>query len=299
MKWLEKFSMNTGELLFSSYLKTFAANTPDKVILHSLKCLDPIAVNQIKDYLISRFSNSGGFFDRAGKPDLYYTLFGYFIVKAYSSDHLFPGISAFTQDRIRTGNLTDVHLYCAAILTSTTPTGWGYPDGVVYKRNVKKSIRTVIKQQKLYNAFLGLMTCYYMRDYAGIYRIRKLLDTGKRQTGVPSTLLAAELVLQKSFNRNTSQLINRLLTFYDDHGGFKATESIRLSDLLSTAVALYALKFAGYDMRMIRPACLDYIDSLYHEGGFAANAVDPDTDIEYTFYGLLALGALANEQQGS
>lgn len=72
-----------------------------------------------------------------------------------------------------------------------------------------------------------------------------------------------------------------------------ATKTTKAADLLSTAVALYSLYFAGADLRKIRPACLDYIDSLFHNGGFSANSIDPDTDIEYTFYGLLALGALA------
>jgi hypothetical protein len=296
MKLLEKFLKNTVEQVFNRYLKTYAESTPDNVIKRSLKYLDPVAVNQIKEYLRKCFSDSGGFCDRAGHPDIYYTLFGHFIVNGFSLDHLFPGIDTFTQHKIRTETLSDVHLHCAAILISTTPSGWGYPDGVVHKRKVKKSIRAAIEQQKIYNAFLGLLTCYYMRDWAGIFRIRKFLASGIRQTGLPSTLLAAELVLQKSFNRQTGPTVNRLLAFYDQHGGFKATEAARLSDLLSTSVALYALSYAGYDLRMLRPACLAYVDSLFYEGGFAANAVDPDTDIEYTFYGLLALGALANEQ---
>jgi len=77
------------------------------------------------------------------------------------------------------------------------------------------------------------------------------------------------------------------------NGSFAAVKNAPVGDLLSTGVALYALKVAGADIRKIAPDCLEYIDSLYSDGGFCATILDPDPDVEYTFYGLLALGALA------
>jgi hypothetical protein len=101
-------------------------------------------------------------------------------------------------------------------------------------------------------------------------------------------------VLERSFNNPGKKLINDLLSFYDGHGGFKATQGAPLPDLLSTAVALFALSFADEDLRNIKPDCLDFVDSLYSDGGFGGNVIDQDPDIEYSFYGLLALGALAD-----
>jgi hypothetical protein len=66
-----------------------------------------------------------------------------------------------------------------------------------------------------------------------------------------------------------------------------------MGDLLSTGVALYALRFVKHDLRIMKPECLEYVDSLYANGGFCATVLDPGADVEYTFYGLLALGALA------
>jgi hypothetical protein len=45
---------------------------------------------------------------------------------------------------------------------------------------------------------------------------------------------------------------------------------------------------------MIKPDCLDFIDSMFKNGGFGGNVLDQDPDIEYTFYGLIALGSLAD-----
>jgi hypothetical protein len=207
---------------------------------------------------------------------------------------LYSGIFTFTRQKILTESLSDVHMHCAAIISATTPTGWGYPDGVVsFRSKVRQSIRNQLKQQKIYNAFLSLITCYYIKDYPGIYIIRKYLNNNQLHENMPCTLSAANLVLQKTFNRPTGELVGQLLSFYNNNGGFRATNTTKVPDLLSTSVALYALYFAGADLRMIKPDCLDFINSLYPEGGFCGNIMDRDPDIEYTFYGLLALGALA------
>jgi prenyltransferase beta subunit len=158
---------------------------------------------------------------------------------------------------------------------------------------VKQSIRIQLKQQKIYNAFLSLLTCYYTRDYFGVYMIRKHLGSREQDSELSCTLSAASLVLQKTFGKPKEKLVKQVFSFYNNQGGFMATKTTRVADLLSTAVALYSLYFAGADLRKIRPACLEYVDSLFQNGGFSANSFDPDTDIEYTFYGLLALGALA------
>jgi hypothetical protein len=110
-------------------------------------------------------------------------------------------------------------------------------------------------------------------------------------TRFPATVIAAYIVLQSSFRKTTDVLKKTLLTFYSE-GGFLATHSAPFPDLLSTAVSLYALNYAGYDLRRIKPDCLNFVDSLFTGQGFAGNMIDHDADLEYTFYGLLSLGAL-------
>jgi prenyltransferase beta subunit len=78
-------------------------------------------------------------------------------------------------------------------------------------------------------------------------------------------------------------------------GGFAAVEGID-SDLLSTATTLHALasrdrKGAGIPSH--RDLTRQYVLGLREGGGFCGDASDRTCDCEYTFYGLLALGHLA------
>ena len=74
----------------------------------------------------------------------------------------------------------------------------------------------------------------------------------------------------------------------DESGGFCATGQGFLPDLLSTATALFVLRCYGINPR-INPA--SFIEAHWLEsGGFAPTLAEENSDIEYTFYGILALG---------
>jgi prenyltransferase beta subunit len=77
-------------------------------------------------------------------------------------------------------------------------------------------------------------------------------------------------------------------------GGFKAFPRAPIPDLLSTAVALHALDGLQVDFSSLKERMLDYVDSLWSAGGgFHGHWADDELDVEYTYYGLLALGHLA------
>ncbi len=78
--------------------------------------------------------------------------------------------------------------------------------------------------------------------------------------------------------------------FQDASGGFGATAAAPVPDLLSTAVALFALRQWGVAARW---SAADFVEAHWlADGGFAATLMDGAGDTEYTFYGLLALGSL-------
>jgi prenyltransferase beta subunit len=81
-------------------------------------------------------------------------------------------------------------------------------------------------------------------------------------------------------------------------GGFCATGTgtLCLPDLLSTATSLQALSYIKLPASSQQhERHLDFLDSLWDpQGGFRGNWADPAIDCEYTFYGLLALGHLAD-----
>jgi hypothetical protein len=83
--------------------------------------------------------------------------------------------------------------------------------------------------------------------------------------------------------------VDYLYRSQDDSGGFFASENTPLPDILSTATALFVLNCYGIAPR-VDPR--HFIEAHWLEsGGFASVLFEETSDIEYTFYGLLALGA--------
>lgn len=76
----------------------------------------------------------------------------------------------------------------------------------------------------------------------------------------------------------------------DESGGFKAGAGAPVPDLLSTATSLFLLTCYGQTPKY---APLDFIEAHWQDsGGFSATLWESDSDVEYTFYGLLALGTV-------
>jgi prenyltransferase beta subunit len=291
MRSLERLSANIFRRLTGIQAEILGQLSPEAVLKRSLGMLDINAYNDLKNYIGGRTHPSGGFKDRAGKPDLYYTLFGTFLAEALELQEILNTTRHYIENEIRIHEPVGVHLHCASILASKLSADKRL------KSDLQKRIRTNLDDTLLknpaYGMFVTMLACYYSGDYKGFFRIRKHLKSLPLNEHVPSTVLAALAVLQHTFRRSTGDLTNKLMEFYDGHGGFRAVNTAPVPDLLSTAVTLYSFYFTRQDLRSIKPECLVFIDSLYQEGGFGANILDPEPDIEYTFYGLLALGSLA------
>lgn len=79
-------------------------------------------------------------------------------------------------------------------------------------------------------------------------------------------------------------------------GGFFASPTTPVPDLLSTATALHALSVLHVPIAGLCDPCLDFVDSLWtNRGGFFGTWADDAVDCEYTYYALLALGHLSLE----
>ena len=79
-------------------------------------------------------------------------------------------------------------------------------------------------------------------------------------------------------------------------GGFLATAGAPVPDLLSTAAALVALQATGVSLRPFAEDTLAFVTSLWAtDGGFRGYVSDPLSDSEFTYYALVALGALAGD----
>ena len=86
-----------------------------------------------------------------------------------------------------------------------------------------------------------------------------------------------------------SNILSWLQARQDATGGFHATDVSPIPDLLSTAVALFTLRLVG----AVAHDATDFIHAHWLDnGGFAPTILDDYSDVEYVFYGLLALGSI-------
>lgn len=81
--------------------------------------------------------------------------------------------------------------------------------------------------------------------------------------------------------------VEALRRMQDSMGGFRSSALAPIPDLLSTATALFVLR--SYRVRPIYDTSAFVEAHWLEQGGFSATLLDDDSDVEYVFYGLLAL----------
>lgn len=293
MKFWEKPLKIICKLLARKPLWKFQSQSIEHMLKRSLQMLDEQTIAELKAFIRQQQTNQGGFADRGGKCDLYYSLFGYYVAEALDMQEVIPSLKEYVRNVVQTHDLKGVHLHTAAILYAKLFDAESFPKALRLK--VHQDLLNPENKQGAYSGFMSMLTFYYLKDYYGLYRVQKRLKSIGSRTGIPCSVTAALLVLQACFGKPTQSLEKELHSFYIEDGGFKAITKAPAGDLLSTGVALYALQFANSDIRIIAPGCMGYVDSLFSAGGFCATVYDVQPDVEYTFYGLLALGSLSNQ----
>lgn len=101
---------------------------------------------------------------------------------------------------------------------------------------------------------------------------------------------AALLVIGQVDGYRENDALDYLRRVQEPSGGFRADAAAPVPDLLSTATALFALRCYGVSP-LVSPR--DFIEAHWLDnGGFGATLWDEEGDVEYLFYGLLALGSI-------
>lgn len=272
----------------------------------------------VESFLRSQQHDDGGFSDRDGRSDLYYTVFGLDSLIALSaeidSDRLERHLQGFGDG----DGLDFVHLCCLARAWAAMTdlnrlpletreriiqriAGYRAEDGG-YNPKAQSAAGTA------YCAFLALGAHQDLKieldEPLRVIQSLKFLETddgawtndrlGSAKIGSTNATAAAITTL-----RNLNAPINRevgdwLLKQAHEQGGFRATPATPIPDLLSTATALHALSGLETPLEPIKDACLDFLDTLWtNEGSFFGNWTEETLDCEYTFYALLALGHLS------
>ena len=291
MRFWGKFLKILFKLAAQPQLNRVKPKLLEPVLAKATEMLDQEMISEIRSFIVSKQTVNGGFKDRGGKSDLYYTLFGTFIAEAFGVTEVIEPLKVYVKEYVSQNNLTGIYRFCGAILyakligiDSTTEK---------LRKHIVADLTQPNSNQPEYSVFLGILALYYLEDFLAIQRLVNQYKKSLSLSGLPCPVVAATaFLLGLAGNKNTGAE-DILKSFYRENGGFAALHKAPSEDLLSTAVALYALHFLDADVRLIKPDCLIFVDDLYDNGGFRATAADSHTDVEYTFYGLLALGSLS------
>lgn len=230
-------------------------------ILHTLQrgCrqLSDEAFASVTSYVRSQRGVGEAFCNRAGQSDLYYTFFGWMLCYVLHLPSDSRQRSAMLE-QVDRGKLDDLHF---TVLELCMQLHRVMDSGVLGWRP---------SVERLFAQFLD-----------------RYQQHGSR-TGVNAWAVSLT-------RRRDDGLLRQIQALQHPSGGFLAHSQAPMPDLLSTAVALFTLS-----LHRVAPA-VDSAPFIYahwlHDGGFAPTLFDHQSDVEYVFYGLLAIGALRTDDK--
>jgi prenyltransferase beta subunit len=262
-----------------------------------------------------RYDAGGGFVNRAGLPDLYYTVFGLEGMSALRAPIDAARTRAYLADFGDGAQLDFVHLSCLARCWANLPEAGPPPDTRARLLDRLATYRTPdggfntdagAADGTAYGAFVALGAYQDLKadvpDAEGLMRQLLTLTSAdgalNNFPGAPfglTTATAAGAAALRQFGMAVPPTFGPwLLAQAHPQGGFRALPGTPIPDLLSTATALHALVGLHADISALKEPCLDFVDSLWtNRGGFYGHWEDDVLDCEYTYYGLLALGHLS------
>jgi prenyltransferase beta subunit len=270
----------------------------------------------VRDFLLTQQNPDGGFRDRNGNSDLYYTVFGLDGLIALQAEPG-PQIEAYVKSFGGGENLDFVHLCCLA-------RAWaGLAD--LHLDNTQPPRQAILQRLEAFRAqdggyhpapgnatgtaygcFLGMGAHQDLHSQPPeplqLVQCLKKLETKEGawanergvKVGSTNSTAAAVTVLRQLGLPINSTVGEWLLARAQAEGGFLAMPEAPIPDLLSTATTLHALSGLQVSLDPVKEKTLDFIDTLWtNEGGFHGQWADDHLDCEYTYYGLLALGHLS------
>lgn len=267
--------------------------------------LDQEGREEVFRFILSQQNPDGGFQDRGGRSDLYYSLFGMLILKGSPLNpqkvDLSKGLNGLQKIRYYVSGQSKLEIpgfierCCLALLQKELKTG-----GFLRIKTWAGVSRSFWKDRHSinlsYRSFVLFLTLDAVFPFPGLLKLgaKKMIQRTIVDENSPCSEVAANVFLKKMMDQESEAEQNLLKTFACESGGFCAFTHLQQADMLSTAVALFALTHSGSDLRILKPACLDFIGQNFAEGAFLSGDGDLTRDVEYTFYGLLALGLLAD-----
>ena len=251
------------------------------------------AADRVADFFRSQFNEDGGACDRAGKSDLYYTVFTLEGLIALRHDPPADRVRPFLESFGDGEGLDFVHQTClarcwAALGKQAMPAESAQGLARRLTREVKDS---VYHQFLMFGAFEDLGLPLSSDTTRSTVLLRQSPD-GSFGGTTPTTAGAVTLIHHLGSDAPPNA-VDWLLSRARPGGGFLAAPESPVPDLLSTATALHALAAAHASIGALREPMLDFVDSLWTGKAFCGSWADDVHDSEYTYYGLLSLGHLS------
>ena len=269
----------------------------------------------VHDFVLGQLNGDGGFKDRQGVSDLYYTVFGIDSLAALQVEIPTAPIEKYLGSLGAGEGLDLVHLTCLARCWASVP-------GADIPPSARQSVLERLEDFRaadggyhnaagnpagtIYGCFLTLGAYQDLgadfpdpKAMADFIASRRCPDGGyANQPDLPAgstpATAAAVTLLRHVGAEAPSEAGDWLLDRSHPQGGFVATPKTPVPDLLSTAVTLHGLAGMQRDFGKVKDACLDFIDTLWtNSGSFYGTWAEDVLDCEYTYYGLLALGHLS------
>lgn len=283
--------------------------------------LSAAGTRRIAAFLAASQPGEGGFRDRGGRSDLYYTVFGLSGFAALGRPVPQPErVTAFL-DGIR-------HLNTLSFVDLVSLVRCRRLAGIVEMPEWRSAVQEALNRYRsrdgafshehreapqgtLYAVYLADQ-CYRDLDLARddlrphTMELIRLLRTpdggfsnhaGASQGVATATASAVTLLIREDGKR--SDTVRSACAFLEslwcEGGGCRAVPEATGADLLSTASALYALSLCRQPVsEAMLTSTSAFVEQLWSdEGGFRGTPADPVPDVEYTFYALLALGSVS------
>lgn len=261
------------------------------------------ARQRVVAFVESQRSADGGFCDKSGQVDIYYTSFGMSLSLALGIDFDTKKIEYLLQ-QIDVEQLDLVH-YAAYMRCRMLNNFADNKLGFALKALQRIPIRELTSFSALPNNDVespySQFITYSLLEDTNNRTLEVSFDKYKTPQGFSNTpngptastnaTSAALMVMGQATGYNDKGGdITLLRNMQHECGGFKADSATPMPDLLSTATALFTLRC--YDVEP-KYSAAEFIEAHWLDsGGFAATILDSESDVEYTFYGLLALGTL-------
>jgi len=188
-----------------------------------IEALEPETAAEVRQFIASQQHTCGAFTDRAGLPDSYYSLFGFFLSEAAGmkeqADHLKRYIIT-NRDSSATGL---VHRSCLALIAKGA--GSGMPVRIkcfaAVIREFFRDMGSISSSYQYFMVFL-MLDAYGWNNWLSRWIIRSRFRNDEEPGELPCPVIAALVVIKTALGLDAGREISRLWAFHLEGSGFRA-----------------------------------------------------------------------------